>query len=98
MTVRLPLVIVNGKVQQLQTGDTLAGASGDAVLLDQLVPQQFKDGALTGSGCIYLQNGFLGVLQGIDSTHTVADCDGVNYHHYVFEGGILMSYVKDTNP
>jgi len=97
MVVRLPLVIKDGKIQQLQSGDTLAGG-GDAVLLDQAVAQQFTDGVLTGSGCIYLQNGLLGLMQGIDSTHTVLDGDGTHYHHYVYTHGLLTSYVKDTNP
>jgi hypothetical protein len=35
---------------------------------------------------------------GASSTHTVADNDGTNYHHYIFTNGILTSYVKNATP
>jgi len=40
--------------------------AGDPVFLTQLEPQQFTDGALVGTGCIYLQNGVLGIIQSIN--------------------------------
>lgn len=50
--------------------------AGDPVFLTQLDPQQFTDGALVGSGFIYLTNGMIGITDGMHRSTPITYISG----------------------
>jgi len=78
----------NGGNVTLSGGTAAAGTAGKVIITSDL----------STTNDIAAGTYHVGAVAGVDSTHTVKDGNGTNYHHYTFTKGILTAYVKDTNP